>query len=89
MALLGQPAASSSRFRRFLPWLALVLGLLGFLYALAGIAMAGSFQVADGTPAGHDYWWRVALIYEILAGACLLLCVGAVAVLVGRLRGRI
>ncbi len=67
----------------------LVLGLLGFLYAWAGVAMAGSFQVADGTPAGHDYWWRVALIYEIIGGACLLLCLGAVAVLVRRLRGRI
>lgn len=86
---MSHPAAPSSRIRRFLPWLALVLGFLGFLYALSGVYMAGSFQVADGTPAGHEYWWRVAVIYEIIAGACLLLCVGAMAVLVPRLRGRI
>ena len=86
---LSHSAAPSSRIRRYLPWLVLVLGLLGFLYALAGVAMAGSFQVADGTPAGHEYWWRVALIYEIIAGACLLVCVGAVAVLIPGLRGRI
>ncbi|HEY0025188.1 MAG TPA: hypothetical protein VGB24_19900 [Longimicrobium sp.] len=76
-----RPAAPFSRIRRFLPWLALVLGLLGFLYAFAGMAMAGSFQVA-GMWAGH--WWRVAVIYEIIAGACLLLCVGAAAVLIRR-----
>lgn len=86
---MSHPVAPSSRIRRFLPWLVLSLGVLGFLYSVAGVAMAGSFQVADGTPAGHEYWWRVALIYEIIAGACLLLCVGAVTVLVRRLRGRI
>jgi len=81
---MSQPAAPSSRVRRFLPWLALVLGIVGVLYSFSVVAMAASFSVSADTPARHEYWVRVAAIYEIIMGACLLLCVGAAAVLIRR-----
>ncbi|HEX8317707.1 hypothetical protein [Longimicrobium sp.] len=81
---MSHPDAPSSRTRRVLPWLALSVGLLGILYACSGAFMAGSFGTADGTPTGRAYWWRIALIYEIIAGACLVVCVAGTTVLIRR-----
>jgi hypothetical protein len=73
-----------SRWRRFLPWLVLLVALPGLAVSCSGVAMGGSFSVAAASPAAEAYWRRVATGYQVAAAACLLLIVGAGAALLRR-----
>ncbi|HEX8432299.1 MAG TPA: hypothetical protein VF625_13505 [Longimicrobium sp.] len=69
---------------RVLPWIVLVVGLLGLAYSLAGVAMGGSFSVAAASPVGQAHWRRVAIGYQVVAAAFALLIAAASTVLIRR-----
>lgn|GEM_PF-6005900 len=81
---MGDPVrAERSRWRRYLPWLVLLVGLAGLPMACSGVAMGGAFSEISALPS-PAYWWRVEIGSKVAGAACLLLIVGAAAVLILR-----
>lgn len=72
------------RIRRYVPVIAILLGLVGFAYACSGAVMAGSFASAAADTAATDYWRRVVIWYQGAAGAFLVVALVAAGVLARR-----
>jgi hypothetical protein len=72
------------RVRSYLPVVAALLGILGFVFAYSGAVMSGSFASAAAEPAATAYWRRIAIWYEVAAAAFLVAAVAGAGVLVRR-----
>jgi hypothetical protein len=70
--------------RRYLPAVAALLGLLGFVFAYSGAVMSGSFASAAAEPAATAYWRRIGTWYQVAAAAFLIVAVAGVGVLARR-----
>jgi hypothetical protein len=70
--------------RRYLPAVAALLGILGFVFAYSGAVMSGSFATAAAEPAANAYWRRIATWYQVTAAAFLIMTVAGAGVLARR-----